>query len=137
MVHRGSECPGAIALKEFITSILEELDEENIQFNECQSTDQLTLVTQTANVDDFVDLLVESIDRLTSHSYIAKIQGSYFKKCEAEMDQSNSIVLLDFAENFKFFVQDKVQSYHLNNQQCTFHPVVVYQKDVQDDWQEF
>ncbi len=53
------------------------------------------------------------------------------------MDQSNSIVLLDFADNFKFFVQEEVQSYHWNNQQRTLHTVVVYYKDFQDNLQEF
>ena len=65
-----------------------------------------------------------------------KVKESYFKKCEAEMDRSISIVLLDFAENFKFVVQDEVQSYHWNSQQCILHPIVVYYKDVQDNWQE-
>ena len=119
MVHRCNQCPGAIALKEFFTDKLEELEEGDIQFNQWQSTDRPTLITQSATVDEYEDPLVESIDNLTSHSYTAKSQGRYLKQCKAELVQLDCIVLLDFAENFKFVVQDEVQSYHWNNQQCT------------------
>ena len=37
---------------------------------------------------------------------------------------------MDFAENQNFLVQDEVQSYHWNSQQCTLHPVVIYYKHV-------
>ena len=37
-----------------------------------------------------------------------------------------ALILGDFAENYKFVVQDEVQSFHWNNLQCTLHPVVVY-----------
>ena len=36
------------------------------------------------------------------------------------------IVLLDFAENFSFIVQDAVQGFYWENSQCTLHPFVVY-----------
>ena len=29
-------------------------------------------------------------------------------------------------ENHNFLVQDEVQSYHWNSQQCTLHPVIIY-----------
>ena len=34
--------------------------------------------------------------------------------------------MLDFAENYAFIVQNEIQSFHWNNQQCTLHPAVVY-----------
>ena len=45
------------------------------------------------------------------------------------MDQSNIIILGDFAENYTFVVQDEIQSYHWNTQQCSLHPLVIYYKD--------
>ena len=39
------------------------------------------------------------------------------------------IVLGDFAENHQFLMQDEVQGYHWNKQQCTLHLVVVYFKE--------
>lgn len=39
------------------------------------------------------------------------------------------IVLCDFAENYAFVVQDKIQSFHWNNNQATIHPFVIYYCD--------
>ena len=36
------------------------------------------------------------------------------------------IIYGDFAENFSFIVQDEIQAYHWNNQQCSLHPIVLY-----------
>ncbi len=38
------------------------------------------------------------------------------------------VVLLDFAENFSFLVQDAVQAFHWDNRQATLHPFVVYKQ---------
>ncbi len=32
-------------------------------------------------------------------------------------------MLADFAENFKFVIQDKIQSYHWSQHQCMLHPI--------------
>ena len=36
------------------------------------------------------------------------------------------IILRDFAENYPFIVQDEIQGYHWNNQQCNLHPIVLF-----------
>ena len=36
------------------------------------------------------------------------------------------MILGDFAENLSFIVQDKIQRYHWNNQECSLHPIVLY-----------
>ena len=44
------------------------------------------------------------------------------------MGKNDVIVLVDFAENYKFLVQDEIQGYHWNKTQCTLNSVVVYSK---------
>ena len=39
------------------------------------------------------------------------------------------IILMDFAENYSFIVQDAVQGFHWENSQATLHPFVIYYKD--------
>lgn len=36
---------------------------------------------------------------------------------------------MDFSENYKYVIQDEIQAFHWNNQQCTLHPVVYYYRD--------
>ena len=37
-------------------------------------------------------------------------------------------ILLDFAENYSFIVQDAIKGYHWNNNKATLHVIVVYNK---------
>ena len=37
-------------------------------------------------------------------------------------------MLGDFAENYKFVVQDEIHGYHWNQNQCTSHPVEIYHR---------
>ena len=45
------------------------------------------------------------------------------------MDDTSCLILLDFAENYHYVVQDEVQGHHWNKEQCTLHPVVLYYQD--------
>ena len=44
-----------------------------------------------------------------------------------------SFILLDFADNYKYIVQDEVQGFHWNKDQCTLHPVVIYYKNEENE----
>ena len=129
MVHRCEHCPGAAALQSFLENKLEELGIHDVTFNQWQTTDRPTIITQSTDDTNYIQQLVDVIDHLTSHSYIAKSQGQSLKKLKSELPRNECIVLLDFAENYKYVVQDEVQSFHWNNQQCTLHPVVLYFMD--------
>ena len=72
--------------------------------------------------------MAEKLDKITVHSFIARTQGKYLKQCKEDLKESKVIVLVDFAENYKFLVQDEIQGYHWNKSQCTLHPAVVYTK---------
>ena len=56
-------------------------------------------------------------------------QSSYLKQCKEDLKDDEVVILLDFAENYKFVIQDEVQSYHWNQQSCSLHPVVLYYKN--------
>jgi hypothetical protein len=60
--------------------------------------------------------LVQKLNTLTAHSYIAKVQAKYLKKCKEELKEIEVIVLGDFAENYKFVIQDEIQGFHWNKQ---------------------
>ena len=74
-------------------------------------------------------MLIDSVEKLTSHSYIPRAQTSYFQKQKDNLDTHSAIVLVDFAENYSFVVQDEVQAFHWNNVQATLHPIVIYYRE--------
>ena len=80
MVHRCKNCSGFPALEKFIRNKFKELTiDEEMSYNHGESVDRKTLWTHTAYVGDFIELLVYSVDKLTTHSFIAKSQAQHLK----------------------------------------------------------
>ena len=130
MVHRCDKCPTFTALETFLKSKLEEYEiTDEIKFSQWDSTDRTTLRTQVAEVDEFVDLLVYSIDSLSTHSFVARSQSRQLKAEKEKLDKDTCIILLDFAENYHYLVQDEVQGFHWNKDQFTLHPAVLYYRN--------
>ena len=113
-------------LKEYDTT-------DEISYSQLDSTDRTTLNTMTSSVTDFIELLVYLVDNLTKHSFIAKSQARYLKERKENLDEKTCIILLDFAENYHYIVQDEIQGYHWNKEQCKLHPVVMYFKDEENN----
>ena len=43
---------------------------------------------------------------LTEHHYVSKCQSEFFKQRKASLANNECVVVLDFAENYSFIVQD-------------------------------
>ncbi len=140
MIHRCEKCPPTSVVEKYMAEQLQpqlqfenensfiQEDEEIINFKLWTTVDRSDLVSHSLPVSDFITLLVEKLNKLTAHSYIAKSQAKFLKKCKSNLKENEVIVLGDFAENYKFVIQDEVQSYHWNQQSCTLHPLVIYQR---------
>ena len=87
---------------------------------------KMTLMILQKN--ELINLLVEKLDSIITHSLIARSLTSYLKQLKNWVGVDEVIVLGAFAENYENYslVQDEIQGYHLNKRQCSLHPVVVY-----------
>jgi len=103
-------------------------EDDIIEFSQWTTIGRLILVQQQETIPDYINLVVSQLQKLTAHSYIAKCQTLHLNKRKEEIDTSVALILGNFAENYKFVVQDEVKSFHWKNLQCTLHPVVVYYK---------
>ena len=129
MIHRCQNCPTIDSLTDHLNEIFAEYeDDQEINYKQWVHTDRSSLNTMTVNISDFIGIICNSLQDLTSHSYISKTQAEYLKIRKENIDNETAISLGDFAENYSFVVQDEVQSFHWNNLQCTLHPVVLYYK---------
>jgi len=128
MIHRCDHCPGTQPLHDFLQSMTEEDydPDDQITFKQWMTTDRTTLITQQKSIEDFVDNLVEMADNLTTHHYVSKHQSAYLSAAKTSLRAGCCIIILDFAENFSFVVQDAAQGYHWDNSQATLHPFSVY-----------
>ena len=74
IIHRCESCPGCATLKKFLDQELSK-HEDDEEFNYCQweTTDRATLATITATYKEYKETLIDVIDDLAIHSYIAKL----------------------------------------------------------------
>ena len=116
MLCRCEDCPGKESLREYLYNSIELNFDSVIIFQQWVGTDRTTILSDSASIHDLIDMISNSIDKLTSHSYIAKAQSSHLKlekECRKEnVDENTILVLVDFSENFTFIVQDEIHSYH-------------------------
>ena len=131
VIHR---CPNCPENTEMLESKLYELigdydDETVIEFNQWTSTDRANLISCRDNVPQFTNLVIQQLEKLTAHSFIAKCQSNYLRESKENLAANEVIILGDFAENYSFVLKDEVLGFHWNNLQCTLYPVVVYYKD--------
>ena len=73
-------------------------------------------------------MLCEKLDKITSYLFIARSQSQYLKQLKDNLKPNEAVVLVDFAENYQFQVQDEIQGYHWNKNYCSLHLAVVYYK---------
>ena len=66
----------------------------------------------TIQIEDFIGIICNSLQELTTHSFISESQAEYLQQRKDNIDNETVISLGDFAENYSFVVQDKVQSLH-------------------------
>jgi len=122
-------CPGEQNLKDFLRGKFEEQLIEEITYKQWLTTDRCNLDTITHSTEDFLDILMQKLNSLLSHSFIAKQQSLFQTELKSLLKRNEYLVICDFAENYAFLIQDQAQAYHWNNPQATIHPFVVYFKD--------
>ena len=138
MIHRCNLCPGIQVVQNFLMQFLkqtqepegyfesDENEELTVSFKLWTTTDRTELLTMKLSLNEFIELLCEKLDKITSHSCIAKSQANYLKHLKEILHPDEAIVLADFAENYTFVVQDKIQSYDWCKKQFSIRPIVIY-----------
>jgi len=88
MIHRCPNCPGTAAVKEYLQGAIESDLGEDIMFQQWQGTDRAMLVSQAATVEEFIEITLEALNKLTGHSFIAKSQAKYLKEKKMNLDST-------------------------------------------------
>ncbi|GBM22116.1 hypothetical protein AVEN_51848-1 [Araneus ventricosus] len=83
----------------------EDYDEEDIvEYNQWVSTDRTEMIRCSTSVGELIEKLVEKLNKLIPHSYIAKSQSSFFKNLKGTASSNTAVVLMDFSENYAFTI---------------------------------
>lgn len=127
MLRHCCKCPSSENLKKIFLEKFEEWDQEDeVTYSAWVTTDRTQQVTVTVSLDEYLNHLVESLEKLLPHSFITKSQSNYLKELKTKLQPDEAIVLVDFSENYTYVIQDEVQGYHWTQDSCSLHPVVIY-----------
>ena len=90
-MHWCEYCPGTVCLKEFLDQELNKHeDDEKFSYYQWDTANRAILTIFTATYEEYKETLIDAIDDLTRHSYIAKLKITItlaqafcikFKKC--------------------------------------------------------
>ena len=97
-----------------------------INYKQWMHTDRTNLVSLQISLQEFIDAICDAIDSLRQHHFVAKSQSSYLHTLKKNLPQDTAIVLLDFAKNYSFLIQDAIQGFYWDNSQATLHPFAIY-----------
>ncbi|CAH0562925.1 unnamed protein product [Brassicogethes aeneus] len=119
---------GVENVKQHLLTLMENNEIDEVNYKQWVSTPRETLETTIKNTDDFVDDFGEKLKALLPHNFIAKEQAAYLRRLKECLKEDEFIVIVDFAENYSFVVQDAAPGFHWNNDQATVYTVVIYYK---------
>ena len=124
-----TKCPGKEPLREMLERYFNEEEIEETEFKQWTATDCSTLQTIVQSTDEFIESLLDKLETLRRHDFIARQQSRYLAERTESLKEGEFLVIGDFSENFSFVVQDEAQSFHWDNGMVTLHPFVYYYKD--------
>lgn len=130
MMNTSSRCPGPEPLKTFLQGKTSEDDE--IKYKRWVRSEKCLLMTAVSSTTEVVEELLEKLENLKRHHYVSKVQSNYLRFLKSTLPPTEAIVIMDFAENYNFIVQDAAQSFHWNSTQATLHPVVAYTRSMKE-----
>ena len=124
MLHLCESCSGKLGLEQYLSDLfcLHDFDSDDMMtYKQWAHTDRTAIFCITASVQEFIQTACNSFESLRQHHFIAKAQSSYLSTLKEDLEGDQAVIMLDFAENYSFVVQDEVQGFHWNNAQATLH----------------
>ena len=125
MMNRCENCPGRQSLRPHIVELIG--DREVIKYKMWISTDRSMLEQLECSSAIFIDLLLDKIEALTVHHFVAKEQSKFCRELKQNIISTECLIQGDFSQNYSMFIQDSTQSSFFNPvSQATVHPFLVY-----------
>ena len=128
MLHRCKTCPSETGIESFVRELPPCTDpSDEVTFKQWVTVDRCSLITKMLALEDYVSSLAKNLFALARYHYFAKHQETFFKDLKTHLEaEKEGLLVLDFAENYSFLVQDAVQGFHWGNSQCTGHSFLFY-----------
>lgn len=83
-----------------------------IRYWQWETTDRANLCEKIMEVNDFVEIFIEKLNILKTHSFIASSQTKFYSEKSKNVASNEAVIGGDFAENYGVSVQNEIQSFH-------------------------
>ncbi|CAG9773247.1 unnamed protein product [Ceutorhynchus assimilis] len=121
-------CPTTNQMSNKISEVLEKSGVKNITHKKWVTKPKTSLEKITVTSEEFVKSFCIAARIFLQHSFIARKQASHFKFVKNNLENHESLIICDFAENYAFVIQNAITGFHWNNDQATIFPIVFYHK---------
>lgn len=82
----------------------------SIKYNQWITTNsRSTLETIVDAVDIFLEKFFNQLNTLYPHAWVAQQQSKFFRETKKNLKQGEFAIVVDFAENYAFVVQNAIQ----------------------------
>ena len=130
MIRSCDQCPTVDSLRTYLLELFDMDEIENLSYYQWQKDNKIcTMIQLNITIEEVVDEVCKQAKFLCDHHYIKNSQATYLEHCKSTQPEDNALILLDFAENYSFIIQDAIQGYHWNKSQATLNPFVIYKKN--------
>lgn len=138
MLDRCAKCPGTASIDDLLRSspVLDLEQTDSVHVQQWINGVRCQLQTIVLTPDEFREKFLDMLKELKAHHFVSKQQARHLRELKGSIRTHEAIVLIDFAENYSFLVQDAPQSYHWVNTQASVHPVVIYFRTQEANAQE-
>lgn len=94
---------------------------------------RITEVTVTTSFSEFMEFFKPTLQRFVFHNFCARWQNQQAKFAKDSLPRNAILTHIDFAENYTFQVQNKIQSMYYHSTQTTIMVQVVYRVEMVGD----
>ncbi|CAH0392088.1 unnamed protein product [Bemisia tabaci] len=123
--RRWDKCPsvedGTALLKSALESLFE--DEAEIEFYQSDSKSYVYPKKVSLHIEELIELLVQQLEALLPHSYVAKAKSLHLKHLKQNLSQDEVTIIIDFSENYGYIVQDASQGSTGTKTRVPFFPL--------------
>jgi hypothetical protein len=104
-------------------------EQENVDILQWESVDRGELSTLTMTKSQLRQKIAKDTLQLREHHHVAKEQARYFKMRKDNLQENEAVIVMDFAENFAFKLQESSQASYFHQKQATVFVAVAYTRN--------
>jgi hypothetical protein len=94
---------------------------------------KLTLIHKSITINELITYLKPKLQYFVHHNFVVNWQDMQFKLCLKYVQPGSVILVIDFAKNYSFVIQNEVQSMHWHSYHISILIHITYRPNLNFD----